>query len=208
MPAHGFRAVHVALRVVEEHGGLRFQIEAGLCKLVDVGVRLAQFLYARHHGSTQQSLELRVLLEREMECVRRPVRQSPDMHSLFAQFGEQFLGAVDQLRQRIAIMLDVITVHFGDLVTLLRTHQFEHIREIRATVHEILVMEETIRIVVRTDVRYQLLGVHSVERRMALPVDQHAAEIKDDVAHRPVRRLVLAHVRLFLQLLQSVPASV
>ena len=105
-------------------------------------------------------------------------------------------------------MLDVITVHFGDLVTLLRTHQFEHIREIRATVHEILVMEETIRIVVRTDVRYQLLGVHSVERRMALPVDQHAAEIKDDVAHRPVRRLVLAHVRLFLQLLQSVPASV
>ena len=50
--------------------------------------------------------------------------------------------------------------------------------------------------------------VHYLFHSHKFKVDQHAAEIKDDVAHRPVRRLVLAHVRLFLQLLQSVPASV
>ena len=67
MPSRVCSAFDVLLGVVEEHRARGVKPEAGLCELVDVAVRLAQFLNARDDRAAEQCVELREALERVME---------------------------------------------------------------------------------------------------------------------------------------------
>jgi len=67
MPARVCGSFDVLLGIVEEHRTRGVEPETGLCELVDVAVRFAQFLDARDDRAAEQCVELREELERVVE---------------------------------------------------------------------------------------------------------------------------------------------
>jgi len=78
-------------------------------------------------------------------------------------------------------MRDVILEDARDVLPLFRDDARIDVGEVHARVHVVLIPEEAVRVVVRGDAVHQFGGVVAVERRAALPVDEHTAKIEHDV---------------------------
>ena len=181
MHAHGLCASDVLRGVVEEHAGFRPEIETAQRQFVDVGIRLVHLLYAGHHRALQQLAELRETFECEMERLMRPIRQPPHAVACSLQITKQLFHIRNHAGKRIAVTFDVIAENLGDLFALFTYHVGINGFEILAMVHAILIIVEAARIIIRANTVYNHLGVPAFKACARLPVDKHAAKIKDHI---------------------------
>ena len=181
MHAHSLCASDVLRGVVEEHAGFRPEIETAQCQFVDVGIRLVHLLHTRHHRALQQLLQLREPFESKMERLVRPIRQPPHAVACSLQITKQLFHIRNHAGERIAIAFDVIAENFSDLLTLLAYHVGINVFEIFAMVHTILIIVETARIIICANTVHNYLGVPAFKACARLPVDEHAAKIKDHI---------------------------
>ena len=81
-------------------------------------------------------------------------------------------------------MLDVVPEHLRHLLAVLANHIGVDVREILAGVHSVLIVEKPAGVIVGADPVHEHLRQDAFQTGARLPVQQHAAEIEDDIGDR------------------------